>query len=73
MKVNMGTVDRAIRVVIALCIAVLYFTGRLGGTLGIVLGVVAILFLFTGLTGWCPGYLPFGISTRKQPPGSTPA
>ena len=73
MKVNMGVVDRAIRIVIALSIAVLYFTGRISGTLAVVLGVIAILFLLTGLMGWCPAYLPFGLSTRKQPPGSKPA
>ena len=65
MKLNMGPIDRTIRLAIAAIIAVLYFTGQITGTVAIVLGIVAILFLVTSLTGWCPGYLPFGISTRK--------
>jgi hypothetical protein len=65
MKLNMGPIDRLIRLAIAALIAVLYFTGQITGAVAIVLGIVAIAFLATSLTGWCPGYLPFGISTRK--------
>ena len=76
MKKNMGTADRIIRTLIALVIGALYFTGRIGGTVGIVLLVVAIVFLATGLVGFCPTYVPFKISTRKEaptpPPGTTP-
>jgi hypothetical protein len=73
MTKNMGTVDRVIRIVLALAVAVLYFTGKISGTLGIVLGVFAIVFVLTSLAGRCPGYLPFGLSTRKSPTGpSTP-
>ncbi len=74
MKLNMGTADRVIRTLIALVIGALYFTGQIGGTVGIVLLVVAILFLVTGLVGFCPGYLPFKFSTRKDaaaPPSGT--
>ncbi|KPJ81865.1 MAG: hypothetical protein AMS19_07695 [Gemmatimonas sp. SG8_23] len=66
MKPNMGTADRAIRVVIAAVIAFLYFNGTLGGTLGIVLLVVAVVFLATSMMGSCPAYLPLGLSTRKE-------
>jgi K+-transporting ATPase A subunit len=73
MPKNMGTVDRTIRVIIALLIAAAYFTGRISGTLAIVLGVFAIVFLLTSIVGWCPSYMPFRISTRKPPAGPTPA
>jgi len=66
MKTNMGTLDRSIRTVIALVIAVLYFTGQMGGTVAIVLGIIAVAFLVTSSVGWCPMYLPFGLSTRKE-------
>jgi len=66
MKKNMGTIDRLIRTVIAVVIAVLYFTGQISGTVAIVLGIVAVAFLLTSLVGWCPLYNPFGISTRKE-------
>ena len=45
MKKNMSTVDRIIRSLIAIGIAVLYFTGRISGRLAIVLGVLAVVFL----------------------------
>jgi glycerol-3-phosphate acyltransferase PlsY len=65
MKKNMGSADRIIRVVVAAAIAVLYFTDILKGTLGIVLLVLAGVFLLTSLVGFCPLYLPFGLKTRK--------
>ena len=70
MAKNMGTVDRVIRISLALVVAVLYFTGKIGGTLAIVLGIMAIVFVVTSFVGWCPAYLPFGISTRKGGPPS---
>jgi DUF2892 family protein len=74
MTKNMGTADRAVRILIAVAIAVLYFTHKISGTLAIVLEIVAIAFVVTSLVGWCPSYVPFGISTRKPPAGpSSPA
>jgi K+-transporting ATPase A subunit len=73
MMKNMGSADRVIRILIALAVAVLYFTGKISGTLAIVLGVFAIVFVVTSLAGRCPAYLPFVLSTRKPPTGaSTP-
>lgn len=69
---NMGGADRLIRLLIALTVAVLYFTGTISGTLAIVLGIVAVAFFLTSLLGWCPTYLPFGLSTRK-PAGGPPS
>ncbi len=65
MKTNMGTVDRSIRLTVVVIIAALYYAGQLSGTVAIVLGIVAVAFLATSLIGWCPVYLPFGISTCK--------
>ena len=66
MKKNMGTIDRGIRVVIAITVGVLYFTGQISGTAAIILGVLAVVFVLTSLVGTCPIYLPFGLSTRGQ-------
>ena len=63
MKKNMGTGDRVIRFVIAALIAVLYFNGTVSGTLGIVLLVLAGVFVLTSLISFCPLYAPFGINT----------
>jgi hypothetical protein len=66
MKKNMGSADRIIRIVVAIILAILYFTGTISGTLGIVLLVIGVVFLLTGLVSFCPLYLPFGISTCKD-------
>ncbi|MGV3638465.1 MAG: YgaP family membrane protein [Flavobacteriales bacterium] len=65
MKPNMGSTDRILRTVVAVVIAFLYFTGVIPGTLGIVLLVVAVVFLATSLMSFCPLYAPFGISTCR--------
>lgn len=66
MKRNMGQADRIIRLSVVAVIAALYFTGQITGTAAIILGIVAVAFLVTSLIGWCPSYVPFGISTRKK-------
>ncbi len=73
MTKNMGTLDRVARTLIALAVVALYYTGTISGTLAIVLGIVAIAFLVTSLVGWCPSYVPFGLSTRKPPTGPSPS
>ncbi|MFO1481344.1 MAG: DUF2892 domain-containing protein [Turneriella sp.] len=65
MKKNMGTADRALRLIAAIVIGVLYGLNLISGTVAIVLGVVAVAFFATSLIGWCPLYLPFGLSTCK--------
>ena len=65
MKQNMGGVDKVIRLVVVAIIAALYFTGQITGTAAIILGIIAVAFLVTSLVGWCPSYVPFGISTKK--------
>jgi hypothetical protein len=70
MKKNMGTADRVIRILVAVVIGVLYFTGRISGTLAIILGIVAVVLVVTSLVAWCPAYLPFGMSTCKGSGGS---
>ena len=66
MTKNMGLLDRGIRTLIAIVVGVLIFTGKISGVLAIVLGIVAVAFLVTSFVSWCPAYIPFKISTRKQ-------
>lgn len=66
MKKNMGSVDRIIRIILAVVVAVLYFTNQISGTAAIILGILAIIFLLTSLVGFCPLYVPFKLSTRKK-------
>lgn len=61
----MGSADRIIRIIVAAIIAVLYFTGKISGTLGIVLLIFGIVFALTSAISFCPLYPIFGISTCK--------
>lgn len=63
MKANMGGADRIIRILIAVVAAVLYFTGTISETVGIVAMVIAGIFLLTSLISFCPLYTILGIST----------
>lgn len=67
MKPNMGTVDRVVRVVVAVVIGLLYFAGQITGTAALILGILAVVFVLTSFVGTCPLYLPFGLSTRRTP------
>lgn len=66
MKKNMGSVDRLIRLVAAGVIAILYFTGTVSGTVATVAGILALIFILTSAIGFCPLYVPLGISTCKK-------
>jgi hypothetical protein len=66
MKKNMGSADRIIRVLVAVIIAVLYFTNQISGTLAAILGLIAVIFLLTSAMSFCPLYLPFKLSTKKS-------
>ncbi len=66
MKPNMGTVDKVVRILVAIVIAGLYFTNQISVTVAIVLLVVAAVIILTSFISFCPLYLPFGISTRKK-------
>jgi hypothetical protein len=61
MTTNVGSIDRGVRIVAGIAaLSLLYFLdppGRWWGLVGIPL-------IGTGLVGWCPAYLPFGIDTR---------
>ncbi|MBX3163742.1 MAG: DUF2892 domain-containing protein [Bacteroidetes bacterium] len=66
MKKNMGTSDKAIRILVAIVIAALYFTNVISGTAAIILGILALVFVLTSFISFCPLYLPFGINTLKK-------
>ncbi len=66
MKKNMGIIDRLIRIVVVAVIGVLYFTGKIDGTLGTIILVVGCVMLLTSVLGVCPMYNPLGIKTNKD-------
>ena len=62
----MGGMDRTVRIIVALAIGVLTFTGVLHGTLAIILMVFATVFLLTSFVSFCPLYALFGFNTCKR-------
>ncbi len=66
MKTNMGLIDRAIRIAIAVLIGVLYFTNVITGVTAIVLLILATAFIVTGFVGFCPLYSLLKITTRRN-------
>jgi hypothetical protein len=65
MKLNMGTLDRALRVVAGIGLIGLTLTNTIGPW-----GWIGVLPLATGLIGVCPAYLPFGFNTCPVKPAA---
>ncbi len=65
MKKNMGSIDKGIRVIIAVALALLYYFNVVEGTVAYALVAFAIVFLLTSFISFCPLYVPFGINTCK--------
>lgn len=59
MNSNVGGVDRVVRILAGVTLVA---WAALGGPAWAWIGVVP---LATGLIGWCPAYLPLGMSTCK--------
>ena len=60
MEVNVGGVDRTIRIVLGIVLLSLVFILEGNARWWGLIGIVPIA---TGLLRWCPAYLPFGIKT----------
>ena len=65
MKRNVGSTDKAIRMILAFLFATFYFTNVVTGLWGIVLLIVAIVLLLTSIISFCPMWALFGINTTK--------
>lgn len=65
MKKNMGSMDKGIRILLAVLIAIFYFTNQITGVAAIILGIFAVVFLLTSFVGFCPLYATFKLSTLK--------
>jgi hypothetical protein len=66
MKVNEGSIDRAVRLVVA-AILIGIGLGVLRGPGGIAMAAVGVIPLLTGLSGFCPLYMLFHIDTSRRP------
>jgi hypothetical protein len=66
MKKNVGTIDKVIRIIIAVVVAALYISHVISGSLAIILLIVAGILVATSLVSICPIWLALGVSTRKK-------
>ncbi|WP_178989569.1 YgaP family membrane protein [Winogradskyella schleiferi] len=66
MKQNMGALDKGVRIIAAIVIALLYYFNVIEGTLAYVLMAVSIIFLLTSFISFCPLYTLFGWNTCKR-------
>lgn len=62
MKPNVGTVDRAIRIVAGLVLIAATLAGAIGAW-----GWLGLIGVATGVFRVCPAYMPFGLSTCATP------
>jgi hypothetical protein len=63
MKTNVGGADKALRIIAGLAVLSLFFILKGDARWWALVGIVPLL---TGITGYCPAYLPFGMSTGKK-------
>ena len=66
MKANMGSADKAVRIILAIAIGVLYYFNIISVTVAIVLGILAIIFVITSFISFCTLYAPFRFSIRGK-------
>jgi uncharacterized transporter YbjL len=66
MKKNMGSFDRTLRIILAIVLALLIAFGQIKGLGAIIFGIIAVIFVITGLIGVCPLYYPFKINTAGK-------
>lgn len=59
----MGSLDRIVRIIAALVLAALFFSGTVTGMAGYILLVVAAVFVLTSVVSFCPLYTLLGVST----------
>lgn len=65
MKTNMGTLDKIIRVLVAVIAGLLVYYDVVVGVYSYILLAIVAVFLLTSLIGFCPLYGLFGMNTCK--------
>ncbi|MFO3797416.1 MAG: DUF2892 domain-containing protein [Anaerolineales bacterium] len=65
MTINMANWDRIVRFIVALVFGYLFFAKIVTGAVGIILLIIAVVFLLTSFVGFCPLYKVLNFSTKK--------
>jgi len=66
MKKNVNSIDKVIRILLAVVLGVLILTNQVAGTLAIIFGVLAVVLLLTSFLSFCPIYALLNISSLKK-------
>jgi hypothetical protein len=66
MKANIGSLDKVIRIFLAIVFAILYITKMVEGTVSIILLVVGGVLLLTSIINFCPLYAIMGLNSNKK-------
>jgi hypothetical protein len=65
MKKNVGSIDKIVRIIIAIAAIYFAYTGKVENPWNYVLYVVGGIMILTSLLGTCPLFSIFGINTCK--------
>ena len=66
MKKNVNSIDKVIRILLAVVLAILVLTNQVTGIIAILFGVLAVVLLLTSFLSFCPIYALLNISTLKK-------
>jgi hypothetical protein len=66
MKKNVGTIDKVVRLLLALTLGVLVYLKVISGTLAYISLGLAVVFFVTSLINFCPIWMALGINTGKK-------
>ena len=62
----MGLIDIVICIAVAAIVVVLYSTNTIDGTIALVLGAFAIIFIITIFVSFCPLFLVWNFNPKKN-------
>ena len=65
MQANVGGIDKVLRIIVGLGLVGATLAGAIGPW-----GYIGVVPLLTGLVGWCPAYLLFGLKTCPAKKGA---
>ncbi len=66
MKENMGKTDKVMRILAVVAIVALNITVNIHPIMALLLGIAAVVLVFTAVSGVCPLYRLLGISTKQK-------
>jgi len=66
MKKNVNSIDKIVRVLLAVILGFLIFSNQVTGILAIVFAVLAVVLLVTSFLSFCPIYAMLNLSTLKK-------